>query len=328
MVTPTKVRTGRATALLAGLQSAKGTPVSNFTAAAGVGRLWTNRALTDVGPRKSDPAGWMMKPQLETDGRYSSSRALADRLVCKATPKSLEILLRSNWGGLSAGSFTLANQVNEWLSLGWVENITAGATEYFHRIHDAWIHRLKLRATMAGSALLEAEYAAERDTAPTALNALVGITLPVAPIAVDDKNVFAGRQVRLFRDPTGANQELDLHWVEVTLDQNLGTIWSMMDAATAVFKKGFPGPRVTIALRAHVANETWTLLSNARGGTKQRFRLTASAVSPAKTLQIDFYEVDFEVQALGHEGQRYVEFAGVGQAHLDGSGNFVSISLT
>lgn len=328
MVTPTKVRAGRATALLAGLQAAKETAVSDFTASTGVGRLWTDIAQDDAAPSKSDPAGWMMVPQLETGGRYSSSRAFAGGLVCKATPKSLEILLRSNWGGFAAGAFTLANQVNEWLSLGWVENAASGATEYFHRIHDAWIHRLTLLSGRGGPILIEAEYAAERDTAPVALNAIGGITLPARPIAVDDQNVFAGRSVRLFRDPTGDNQELDLHSLEVTIDQNLGTRWSMMDGAPMVFKRGFPGPRVTISIEAHVADETWALLSNARAGTKQRFRLQATAVAPAKTLQIDFYEVDFEVQPLGHDGLRYVEFAGVGQAHRDDSGNFVSISLT
>lgn len=328
MVTPTKVRAGRATALLAALQAAKGTAVTNFTAATGVGRLWTDKGQDDASPSKSDPAGWMLLPQLETGARYSASRAIAGTLACKATPKSLEILLRSNWGAFAAGSFSLASQVNEWLSLGWVENVASGASEYFHRIHDAWIHRIRLHGGRRGALLLEAAYAAERDTAPVALNALGGITLPAAPIAVDDKNVFAGRQVRLFRDPTGANQEIDLHSIEITLDQNLGTGWDMMAGAPMVFKKGFPGPRVTIRFEAHVADETWTLISNARAGTKQRFRLQASAVSPAKTLQIDFYEVDFEVEPLGHEGRRYVTFAGVGQAHRDGSGNFVSISLT
>lgn len=327
MTAPTNVRAGRVTALLLALQAAKGTPVSDFTAGS-AGRVWTDRAQDDVSPPKSDAAGWMTQPQLETLGRYSLEDAFQGAFVCKATPSSLEWLLRSNWGPYSSGAWTLAGQVSEWLTLGWVEDVAGGAGRYFHRLYDAWVHKLVLRAGTFNPLSLEAWWAGERDSDPQDLAALAGVTLPGGVMSPADVNVFPGRLVQLFRDPAGANEEIPVDSVEVTLDQGLGTAWDMMRGVSAVWKTGHPGPRVGIRFEAHVSDETWALITAARAGAKARYRLTARCQQPSKTLQVDFYEVDFKVESLGHDGNDYVRFRAAGQAHLDDSGNFVTISIS
>lgn len=327
MPTPTNVRIGRITALLAGIQSAKGTPVSDFTAGAS-GRLWTDAFIDDLGPAKADGGGWMDRPQISTDARHGIDTVTEGRLVAKATPLVLGWLLRSNWGSYAAGAWTLKDQVNEWLTFGWVESILSGATEKLHRLSDAWVHRLTLRAGPYQPLTLEADFAAEVDHDPVTLNALGGITLPGGTMAPSDQNIFPGRLVRLFRDPTGANVEISLDTFALTFDQGLGTFWDMCGGKDRVFKAGYPGPRVGIEFSAHVSDETWAILTASRDGTKGRYRMTATSENPTQTLQIDLHEVDFEFEPIGHAGQRYLQFSAVGQAHRDSSDNFVTISLT
>ncbi len=327
MVTPTNVRAGRVVSVLGGLQAAKGTPVDDFTTGT-AGRLWTEEADDRVGPRKNDPAGWMTQPQIEAGGRYTEIEAFLAGFSCKATPFSLELLLRSNWGAFAAGSFTLASQVNEWLSAVLVEDNRAGATHNYHRIVDAWAHTLTLGISPLGDLLLEAEIAAEVSSAVAALDAPGGTFGPSAQLAVADKNVFPGRLCRLFRDPAGDNQEIALHSAEITIDQGLETYFDQMRGLPTVFKAGFPGPKVTIRFEALVSAETWDVLENAIAGVKQRYRFSAVAQAPVKTLLVDFYAVDFEVAPMGHDGREYVKFSAEGLAQRDGSGNFVTISLT
>lgn len=327
MVVPTNVRVGRIAALLVGVQTAKGTPVSDFTSGAN-GRAWSDAYGDDLGPLKSNAGGWMTQPLLETDARYGVGKLAQGSLTAKATPQSLGWFLRSNWGSYSGGVWTLLGQVNEWLSFGWVENVLTGATQYFHRISDAWLHSLTLRATPYDPLTIEAEYAAEVVGTPVALNALGGITLPAAPMNPDDVNVFPGRMVKLFRDPTGANVEIALHSFAITFDQGLGSMWDMAGGKWRVYKVGHPGPRVLVEFTAHVSDETWGILTQSRAGTKERYRITAAAEDPTQTLTIDLYQMDFEFDLVGHAGQRFVQFSAIGQAHRDSDGNFVTIALT
>lgn len=327
MVTPTNVRAGRVTALHGAIQAAKGIPVDDYLVSDSA-RFWSDELDHGLPPAKSDPAGWMTRPQLEASGRYTSPQAFLAGFSCKATPWALRVALRSNWGPYAYPNFTLADQVNEWLSILFIEDVRVGAAANYSRLYDAWIHRLALTADLVSPLMLVADCAAEGSSPVAALGGpddTIGVS---AQGPVEDKNVFPGRLVRLFRDPAGANQEIDLQSIEVTLDQGLETYWDMMRAVPAVFKAGFPGPRVTIEISALISDETWAILSAAIAGTRQRYRLTAQAQSPASTLTIDFYEVDFEVKPLGHDGRKYVKFSALGQAHRDSSGNFVSISLS
>jgi hypothetical protein len=326
MVVPTNVRVGRLSALLVGVQSAKGTAVSNFTSGS-VGRLWSEDVGVDASPLKSDAGEWMDLPQMGTEARHEIPALSEGSIVVKATPTSLNYLLRSNWGSYSGGVWALKQAVSEWLSIGWVESVLTGATEKFIRLWDAFLHRVIFRASPYEALSIEADYAAEQADTPVALDALAGITLPTPPMAVADKGVFPGRRVRFFRDPAGANVEFDLHSIAVSIDQGIGSHWDMASGVHRVWKSGHPGPRVRVELSAHVSDEAWGLMSRAISGSKDRYRLTAVCELTGQTLQMDFYEMDFEFSPVGHIGQRAVQFAGLGQAHRDGSGNFVTISL-
>jgi hypothetical protein len=327
MVTPTDVRAGRVVAILLGLQAVKETPVSDFTAA-GAGRIWSDIGTIQPTPDKSSSEGWMTKGLLESAARFNVGSSRRGRLAAIATPTSLEWILRSNWGPFAGGVFTLADQVSEWLSVGLVESVLEDSPQYFYRIHDAWIPTITIRGSKSGPLEILADVVAMRDTDPVALDALGGITLPALPMTSFDRNVFPGRLLSLVRDPGGTDEEISVASVEISIDQGLGTMWDYMKGVDAVFKAGHPGPVVRLSVTGHVSAETWAIISASRAGTKQAFRFTAVAQSPAKTLQIDLHEVDFEVEPLGHEGQKYVRFAGVGQAHLDDDDNFVSITLS
>lgn len=321
MAVGTSIRAGRATALLCAVQSAKGTIATNFANSSAT-RLWTESAFIDAGRKKSQPR-WMMQTQCQdTNSRCSLPERPAGHFIVNATPASVEFMLRSNFGGYSSPTFTYASQVNEWLTLGWVEDTASGATQNFVRIKDAWVHTLGINVDALGKMTLRADYAG-RSTAVQALDA-GGITFPTVPMDPADVNIFAGRDVTFIRDPASANVSLSVHELKLTLSQGLDHRWDMMANLTDVHKSWKIHARVEFTSR--VSAETWAILTNARAGTKQTFRMVATAPSPSKTLTINLYEMDFEVEPLGHEDREYVDFRAVGEAHKSGS-NFVSITL-
>lgn len=329
MPSPTNVRAGKVAALLAGFQSAKGTPVSDF-AAAGVWQAWTADAGVPYSPVKSDPQGWMTGDRLMAVGRHSIPAAKQGALRVKGTPTALEQVLRSCWGTYAAnGAFSLVSQISTWLTLGWIEEGSQASSQYLVRLWDAWVHSIGLGFDDQGALSLDAAFVAERDDDPVALDDLGGISIPALPLEVADQAVFPRRLVQLIRDPAGEAVELSPHALDVDIDQGAVIEWDDMAGRETVYQGGFPGPRVSIDFTAHVSDETWAVINAARAGTRERWRLLARTErSPQRTLQMDFYEVDFEFDDLGHVGPRYRAFRGSGQAHADASGNFVSIALT
>lgn len=321
---PSNVRAGRVAALLLALQTAKGTAISDFSAATAI-RPWTVAADVDVAALKSDAGGFMTAPVLDTVARHSVPAAAEGQISVEATPASVEWLFRNHWGAYVAWEFELAAQVSEWLTLGWVESTMAGSTQKFARIYDAWCHQLRVSAGLTGAVRLDANYAAEQDSEPQDLDALSGITLPAD--YTPDMNVFPGRTARLWRDPYGDNQEISLRGIEIVFDQGLLTEWDMMRGLPLVAKRGFPGPTVDISFEARVGDETWEILTANRAGTKAHYRFLATAPAPARRFQIDLYDVDFEIEPLGHEDQGYRMFRANGRAHRDTSGRFVTITL-
>jgi len=321
---PSNVRAGRVAALLLALQTAKGTPISDFSSSVAV-RPWTLDAEVDLAALKSDAGGFMTEAKMPTAARHSVPEAAEGGISVEATPASVEWLFRSNWGEYAGFEFQLDTQVPEWLTIGWVESIAAGSTQKFTRIYDAWCHRLRVSAGLVGPVRIDASYAAEQDSDPQDLDALSGITLPGD--YTPDQNVFPGRTARLWKDPYGDNVELSLHGIEIAFDQGLHTDWDMMRGLPLVAKRGFPGPTVDISFEAHVGDETWEILDANRAGTKAHYRFLATSLSPVRRFQIDLYDVDFEIEPLGHVGQGYRKFRAAGRAHLDSSGRFVTITL-
>lgn len=320
--TQTNLRRGRITRMLAAFQSAKGTVVDDFSSGF---NLWHERVAVDAKRRKSTPGPWMTQLQSEdTVSRYSLPENPEGDILAVATAESLEAMLRSNFGPLSAGTFSLKSSINEYLTLGWVENTGAGAVENFVRIQDAWFHTLQIIYDGArGMVMLLGSYAG-RAVDVTALNSLGGITLPSSPMAPSDTKKFRVRSADLIREPSGVNVSLRDINIEIEIQQGLSSEWTMTDKWD-VRKRGKATP--IIRFRGNVSDETWALLTNARAGTKEHFRIVAASDGPsAKTLTVNLHEVDFEVEPLGVDSLEYVEFQGIGRAHVSGS-DFVALSL-
>ena len=323
MVAPTQVRAGRATALLAAFQSAKGTPASDFTAA-GAKRLWTEEAGIAAGREFGQPDFMDSFLLGHESARHLRPEALEGSVRVLATPASLQWLLRSNYGAYAAGSFTLASQIaaTQWLTLGWVEN-AAGGTYKFARLRDIWFHKLNILAQgPVGRVILEGHYAA-RASLVQALNG-GGITLPSNPMAPDDLNVFPASAVHVYRDPAGSNVDLRIRSLRLTFDQGLGRQWDMAAAVRDVFKRG--KMLAELELISDYSDETWAILTNARAGTDDRYQIVMTVGS--STFTVNLYNVAMEVEPLGHDGISYKQLRAVGRARRDASGNYVTVSLT
>ena len=325
-MTETNRRVGRCGRLLASFQSAKGTVVSDFTTSDTV-TLWAENVQIPAGRRKSVPGPWMTTGETEnTTSRYSLPENPEGQLLINATEESVEWLLRSNWGQFAGGSFTLATQVNEWLTLAWIEDNQSGATDNLIRIPDVWIHTLELQIS-EGRGIMQflVSYAGADDVLVNALDSLPGgVTLPTAPAQPSDFDKFCTASATVVRDPASANVTLNHIEATVTFDQGLRSEWTMTDG-WEVSKRGKTKAKVN--LRANTSDESWVMLTNNRAGTLQRFKITAASdAGTPKTLTMNFYNMDFEVEPLGRTGLDAVEFTGTGQAHTDGT-NFVTIAF-
>lgn len=328
MVTPAETlrRVGRLSRIIAGFQSAKGTIVDDFTTASSA-ILWAESVKIPAHLPKVDIPPWMT--QLETQDE-SSRHSLPDRaegvLVSPATPKNLEWFLRSNWGPFAAGAFTLTSQINEFLTLAWVESITAGSAERLVRIRDAWIHRLIISANFTrGLMILQGDYVGRR-TSNRLLNAGAPVVLPTTPMTPPDFDHFAVRTAELIRDPAGDNERIRFSDVEIQLEQEAKTEHTFTDG-WEVWKGG--KTKVRVVLQGHVSEETWAVIDANRAGTKDKFRLTAvSTGSTPMTLTIDLENVDFTFENIGFDpGRQYVNIQAEGLA-TKGSSGFVTITLT
>lgn len=305
----TNVRSGRQTALLAAVQSAKGTPVTAF-ATAPVFRTWSTEI--PVSPEKSS-ANWMAEPVAPAPAeRFNTGNRPAGRIEGPATPDALDLLLRSNWGPESGGAYALKTQVNEWLTLAWVEHGAAGNVGQVVRIQDAWFHRLILRADFPRGMLMVHGSYLGRDILVDPKGS-GGLTFPAS--WTPEANPFTVNAAAFVRDPAGVNADIRLRELEILFDQRAAPHeWDMGSLLYRVLKGG--PATVEAEFRAEVSDEAWATITDARAGTKRAFRFTASAQSPALTLTVTLNEMDFTFRELGHDGKDMREIVGSGRAHL------------
>lgn len=307
------------------IQSAEGTIVDDFTTATAK-RVWSKVAEIDPAPAVNDPAENHMSQGggPPTEGEYETKEGPSGVIEAHCTPQSIEFFLRNNFGPFAAGSFSLASQVTEFLTLAWVENRFAptSSTRRLVRIKDAWISALIIEVLATGMVTLIAQYSgSDRDVKK--LNALGPVTLPPAPIDPTDRNLFAGRSKTLTRDPSGDNEKVEFDSLRIVLSQGLTSEWTMSDAWD-ISKMG--NLIVTLELESKTADEQWNILDKAT--TQEAYRLTLLAASPAKTLTFDFTDVTFRKRPVGHDGQIYRPYLSVGYPKKNSSGSFVAISLT
>jgi len=320
MVTATNLRTGRQVALLAAVQAALGTPQTAFASSP---VFWTHSTEMPVSPKKTDDT-WMA----ETVGPAPEERTnIGDRplgrIVSAVTPDALDLLLRSNWGPRVGSAYTLASQINEWLTLAWVEWAAAGNVGQVVRIQDAWVPRLVLRAEFPRGYLVAIATYMGRRILPDAKGS-GGLTFPAS--WSPERNPVTVNAAAFVRDPAGLNVSLRIRELEITLNQRPAAHeWDYADLLYSVVKAGPTDVRVHV--RAEVSDETWALITDARAGTMRQFRFTAFAQSPAKTLTVTFNNLDFEFEELGHDGKDMREIVADGRAHLD-AGELATISIT
>lgn len=326
MVNYVEARAGRAGALFLAPQAAYGTAVDNF-AAATARRVWSGSV--DVSPALetlSPPNEAMVVDRGPASAAaHDTRRGPAGAIAAQATFQSVEYLLRSNWGAFAGGLFTLAPQINERFTVGWAENVAGVGTsaQRFARVRDAWFHRVTLDVDSRGEATLLGEYAGEARL-NAALNALGPVTLPSAPMAPTDQNVFAGRSATLRRDPSGTNDEVTFERLRVIFEQKLEARWTKSNG-WRVTKSGRAS--VSLGWSARAANLGWAILDDVNSQTRRRYRLTLTAPNPTRAWTIDLFDVGFDPIVVGHDGQDYRTASLLGYAHVSGAGSFVTISL-
>lgn len=319
----TNVRAGRSTRALVALQAAKGTAQAALGGALACA-LRTPRSEWDAGYEQDDPAWHSDGDAGLAEAAYTVPRARRGELVTHATPTSLEWLLRSHWGGFSGGAFTRAVQPNEWATLAFAENRYATSPGNLVRLYDAWFHHLRLEVDPAGRAALRAEYAAEASDV-RALNALAGVTLPAAPMEPVDQNEMPGRSATLTRDPDGEAEAVPFSNFVLDFDAGLRQNWFQSDGKVCVYSSGHHRVRVTLSGR--VNDETWVALTASRAGTREAWRFTLAAPSPAKTFTVDLHSVGWSPRPLVVRGTEYEAFVASGTALLDDAGDFVDLTL-
>lgn len=323
-------------------QSAYGTIAEEFTLGADSIRVWSYELPTQPARDKSRPGPWMNQTQTEdVAGRYSTAEKSEGRIVALATPESVAMFLRSNWGpGFSLPPFppffppeptyyVLKRQVSEWFSLAWIESQEAGSPQRLIRLQDVFIHRLEFKVDRSdGRLVLVGDYAARR-TPISDLDDLGPIVLPVPPAAAADTRVFNIRSIQLRRDPDGANVNVPFERLAISLDQRGVSEWTKSNG-WVVYKGGktFAG----IGLDGMLCDETWKLIDDNVANTREKFRFTSTAPATvdhptAVALTIDLPEVDFNIQKVGHDEKSFIDFKGAGRALKSGTGDFVTISL-
>jgi hypothetical protein len=333
--TATIRRLRKPSAAILAVQSAKKTAVDDFTLGANCIRCWTQDIDIDPGRIKSRPGPWMTTAYSENESsRYSMPEQPRGIIKAMATPQSVGMLLRSNWGPPTAGVYALKSQVDKWLTLAWVEDLASGSTQNLIRTSDLWVHRLTIRNVRSeGRIVLVGEYEA-RGNNINALNGLPsGVVIPASPAAPTDLRIYPVMRAEFkldgSTDPSGVDIELLYTELEITLDQRVSGEWTMTDKWD-LWKSG--KTYVSVRLAGTLSYETWQLLDLARAGTNRGFIFTATApaagVLPSSTFTVNLKHMDFDVDSIGHDDKGWCDFTATGRALVDASGNFVTLSIT
>ena len=278
MSVPTQVRVGRATACLLARQAAKGTIATVFTGASATTLRRSEDLIPIERPWSEDDDCMTSTGVAETAARFRLPEAPAGSVRAHCTPASARFLLRNNFG---SSSYAIVPQIpaTEWLTLAYIDDTATGATQNLVRVRDVWFHRVTITSdTPTGFVEIVGDYAGIA-TAVQALNA-GGVTLPAAPMAASDNNVFAPGDVTFVRDPAALNVEIpQISHLEIEFDQRLGTMWDMMSQQQEVWKAGLL--RARVRMRGTVGDETWAILTDSRAGTKRRSRPTCRRSPPS-----------------------------------------------
>ena len=312
MALATNVRSPRQVALLVAIQPTKGTPLLNFSAAT---VAFSTAPEIPISPEKSEEEKWMAETlaSAATD-TFNTGDQPEGRIVAPATPAVLDLLLRSNWGNKTGNDYNLKSQINEWLTLAWVEWTAAGNIGKVVRIQDVWVPKLHIHVPYPGGFIrLSGEFRGRKILPDTKGSG--GVTLPAS--FANERNPFTiGDDTTFIKDPAGALVDLRLRELNITLDQNPAPHrWDMGDLMHDVYKAG--PAQVRVDFRAEVADEGWSLIQDSRDDVKHQFEFTATTENPIKTLTLTMNKLGFKFKELGHSGKAMREIQGSGRALLD-----------
>lgn len=309
----TSVRVRRPAAAVLALQGAKGTPVNDLRIASGAVRVWTRSAGIPSGKAKNNPR-WMNELYADQqDARLSIRDENDGQLFFVATPESMAMVLKSNWGPFTGTSPVLASQIDKFATLAWIEDTRAGATQKMVRVIDAWIYKLKINLKRSDAKLLVvADYTGIRSDV-TSLSALGPIQFTPAPMTPADVRVYNVRNATFVRDPAGTPIALDFIDLEIIIDQQVSSEWTF--AGWDVWKRG--KTFVYVKFTARLSDEYWAILSANIAGTKERFRITATTDSGSpSTLTMDLFSLDWKFEDIGHDESNGCLVEATGRAFL------------
>lgn len=320
MTTPTRVRAGYASALLGALQSAKGTAATNFAS----GALRASEPSAMIAPLLPNVATMDVPLGLNSDASYAKPIAVEGELPIYATPQSLQLLLKNNYGAYAAPTFTLATQVTDtrWLSLAWIEHVSD--TAYRATVlRDVFVHSLALEAELgAGPVIARAKFAGIASTVPTIAGS--GLTLPAAPMTPAGQSIFPPQRVTVTRDPSGDNVTLRARRVVLTFDQGLGVQWDQSAFERLPYKTG--KQPFTLDAWFDWSDETWDVLDDQRANAGATWRVDFTA-EDGTVLRCDLHNLTGDVEKLQRRGAEIGAFHLSGSAANDGT-NFVNLTLT
>ncbi len=327
MVVATNVRPGRVLRVLLAQQSAKGTPVSNFTNAV---KLWNAESKFDHVDDQTDPEWWYNYHNSDfTSSRYQIHSLQDAWLSAHATPTLLTNVLQNLYGPLVGSTFSLVGYVNKWLTLAFVEDKTLANTALrLIRLGDVLVYRMEMVVDGTGYVDLRLDYATERADNTTLGNlAALGVTLPAAPMDGADLNVFSGRAVTLWRDPLGANVQVPFERLNLTLDVGgMEVFWDQLGQRERALRNG--PLQATLHLTAKPGDETWQATLDANNNVKQTYRLILSDPASGHTYTFTLFNVTFNSDNIGVKDQVYDPLELDGMATQDANGNFLTITLT
>lgn len=326
MVEYTEQRPGRSGALLYGIQSAKTVIVDDFTAP-DTGVVWSSRFGVPGAQEFNEAPEWHMSKADAPSQDFDTKEGPKDVVQSQMTPDLVDKFLRNAWGPAVAGVFSRASQVNEFLTLAWVEDrFDPGvSTERLIRISDVLIHRLAFEIESNGEAEMVGDYAGRSSPLEVKLNALGGVTLPAAPMEPSDKNLFTGRSALLTRDPAGVAEAVAFDKLTVVIDRLLSEDYHMSEGSSDV---AYGSVLVTLILEAQAAEESWNITDKTQAEASEDYRLVLTAPSPASTLTFDFHDVLFRSGIFGHDGREYLPYVATGFPKLDSSDDFLDIVLS
>jgi len=320
----TNVRAGRTWRTLVAAQLAKGTAIENFNGAA---QTWNVEAKQDGYGDQIAAEWWMSYPTgYYVQARYNAGELTKGVILARATPTLTSLTLQSLYGSLAGSTFTLTGYVNTWLSIAFVEDktLTNTATRVV-RLSDALVHQLSVNVDSQGFVDLALGVAAEvvEDTTLSDLDAL-DLILPIAPMNLVDTDVFAGRVATLTRDPAGSATDIPFERMTIKLDENLEEQWDQCGQVTRAIRRG--PLSASIVVTGKPADEHWQMALDSYNGVPRTYR--AQMTAGAHVLTFTFSNVTFNVDSFGLNDQTFDPMTSTGVATLDGSGNFVSVTLT